>query len=46
MEFVKQEKKLSNINLKTFNSTDKKEYTRNIDILNKHKEVIENQKSA
>ena len=28
------------------NNTDKKEYTRNIDILKKHKEVVENQKWA
>ena len=39
-------KKLSNINVKSLNSRDKKEYNRNIDILNKHKKVVENQKWA
>ena len=37
-------KKLSNINVKTLNNRDKKEYKRNIEILDKHKKVVEHQK--
>ena len=45
-EFVKQVKKLSKINVKKLDNIDKNEYCRNIDILNKHKQVVENQKWA
>ena len=39
-------KKLSNINIYKLSSNEKKDYLRNIDILNKHHKVVENQKSA
>ena len=39
-------KKFTNINIDKLNSNEMSEYIRNIDILNKHKQVVENQKWA